>query len=390
MRRSLLVATGVALLAVPLATQGQPDSEAFVASARVLELTAREQLLLDELEQIETRLLVLHTDLQALHIQERELESHLSDLDRELEQQEKELEQRQLAVRFRVRALYMSSERSFLQLLFSAQDLRDLLMGSRYLAYVLRLDDEALSALNLQVDATQSLRDEREAEWQTLRGRITTRQQMQEEQRGLRERRGDLLGRVRNERRSAAIAALAADRAEEAVAEVTRSGEPPASPPVDTAAAAVAAVDPPVRSVGFSIQQGRLLFPAVGDVAGGFGWHAVEGTSERAFRRGLDIDAPPGADVRAVFAAQVRRAEWIRGFGNVVILDHGESYFTVYAHLEEFSVEVGEMVSTGQIIGRVGETGSMRGPYLHFEIRHQGQPIDPLDWVQIPPGVSLP
>jgi murein hydrolase activator len=390
MKRSALAAIGAALLLLPAVSLGQPDARAIVASARVLELTAREQLLLDELEQIETRLLVLHTQLQSLHIQERELESHLSELDRELEGQEKELEQRQLAVRYRVRALYMSSERSFLQLLFSAQDLRDLLMGSRYLAYVLRLDDEALSALNLQVDATQSLRDEREAEWQSLRGRITTRQQMQEEQRGLRERRGDLLDRVRNERRSAAIAALAAERAEQAVAEVTRPGEPSASPPTEPAVAPVAAAEPPVRGVGFSIQQGRLLFPAVGDVTGGFGWHAVEGSSERAFRRGLDIDASAGADVRAVFAAQVRRAEWIRGFGNVVILDHGESYFTVYAHLEDFDVEVGEMVSTGQVIGRVGETGSMRGPYLHFEIRHQGQPIDPQDWVQLPPGVTVP
>ena len=349
MRRALLAAVWGALLLAPVISHGQDEGSALVASARVLELTAREQLLLDELEQIETRLLVLHTELQALHIQERELESHLSDLDRELERHEADLEQRQLAVRYRVRALYMSSERSFLQLLFSARDLRDLLMGSRYLAYVLRLDDQALSALTLQVDSTQLLREERESEWAALRDRITTRQQMQEEQRGLRERRSDLLGRVRNERRSAAIAALASDRAEEAVAGATGPGDPAVEPPADTGGEPVAVVVPPSRGVGFAIQQGRLLFPAVGDVSGGFGWHAVEGTTERAFRRGLDIDAPSGADVRAVFAAQVRRAEWIRGFGNVVILDHGESYFTVYAHLEDFVVEVGEMVSTGQV-----------------------------------------
>ena len=89
------------------------------------------------------------------------------------------------------------------------------------------------------------------------------------------------------------------------------------------------------------------------------------------------------------FAGQVRRAEWIRGFGVVVILDHGDRYFSVYAHLDHFQVVVGEMVTTGQVIGAAGETGSMSGPYLHFEIRHQGQPVDPLDWVELPPGVRV-
>lgn len=384
------------LLLAPLASQGQTGdpADAAVAAARVLELTAREQLLLDELEQIETRLLVVHTELQALHIQERELESHLSDLDRELEKQDRDLEQRRLAVRWRVRALYMSSERSFLQLLFSAQDLRDLLMGARYLAFVLRLDDEALAALRAQVDETQFLREGRESEWQTLRSRITDRQQMQEEQRTLRARRGDLLRRVQSERRSAAIAAAEADRAEGALTQVTRgtsdTGQALATPPGETAAEPTPQVTGGSGTVGFGRQKGRLLMPAVGDVTGAFGWHAVEGTVDRAFRRGIDIDATAGDDVRGVFAGQVRRAEWIRGFGNVVILDHGDSYFTVYAHLKGFAVETGEMVTIGQVIGTVGETGSMRGPYLHFEIRHEGEPIDPLGWLQIPPGVSLP
>ena len=159
-------------LALVLCNQavGQPrESSADVAtSAQMLELTIQEQLLLDELAVVETRLLVLHTELQALHIQERELESRLEQLDRKLEQDEEQLEQRREAVSARARALYMQSERGLLQLLFSAQDLRDLLLGGRYLAHVLRDDQTVLSALQEQRRSTEELRTEREIEWRSL------------------------------------------------------------------------------------------------------------------------------------------------------------------------------------------------------------------------------
>ncbi len=391
------LATGSAAAQVP----GDPD-----LGAGLLALSAREQEILDELEVIETRLLVVHTEMQSLHVQERDLESHLVELDRELAAVEAELETRRAAVRDRVRALYIGSERGLLQLLFSARDPHELLVGGRYLSHALRIDEQELSVLTERRTAVEALRDEREAEYARLRERIADRQQMQAEQRELRGKRRGLLDEVRRDRRARALAAVAADGGEQAVAEATGGGggagggdvaadaaeggagdgSGPAAPPGDAIAAATSDTAP---TIGFAHQKGRLIAPLPGDVFARYGWYTVEGSRERAFRRGVHLEAAQGDPVRAVYAGQVRRAEWIRGFGNVVILDHGDRYYTVYAHLDRFDVAVGEMVTTGQVIGAAGETGSMSGPYLHFEVRHEGSPVDPLDWIELPPGVRV-
>ena len=363
-------------------------------TAQLLELSAQEQVLLDEMAAIETRLLVLHTELEALHIQERDLESTLLGLDQEVAVADRALQDRRDAVRRRVRAMYMNSEQGFLQLLFSARDLGELLQGSRYLAHVLRGDEKVLAALRTESVTRDELRAVRELEYQTLQGRIAQRQDTQREQRELRQRRTTLLGSIRWERRSVAIEVVEAERAEVAVREVTDPPDAPAVEPVAEAALEPIPTDPPpeeaaVTSLAFAQQQGRLIMPAVGDISATFGWYDIPGADDRGFRRGVDIDATSGADVRAVYAGQVRRAEWIRGFGNAVILDHGDGYFTIYAHLDAPMVSVGEMVTTGQVLGHVGDTGSTRGAYLHFQVRHHSDPVDPLDWIELPPGIGV-
>jgi septal ring factor EnvC (AmiA/AmiB activator) len=80
--------------------------------------------------------------------------------------------------------------------------------------------------------------------------------------------------------------------------------------------------------------------------------------------------------------ADVRFAGWFRGFGRLVILDHGAEYFSVSGHLAEMSVAVGDRVARGGVIGAVGETGSLSGPKLYFEIRRGGEPLDPRDWLR--------
>ena len=88
-----------------------------------------------------------------------------------------------------------------------------------------------------------------------------------------------------------------------------------------------------------------------------------------------------GTPVRSVAPGLVRLAGWFRGYGKIVILDHGDEYFTVLGHLEEIRVDVGDRVTSGDVIGTVGDTGSLLGARLYFEIRHGGEPQDPVDWL---------
>lgn len=99
------------------------------------------------------------------------------------------------------------------------------------------------------------------------------------------------------------------------------------------------------------------------------------------FRSGIVIQAERGEPIRAVFNGKVLYASWFKGYGNMIIIDHGDNYYTVYAHAEELFVSKGDMVENGEVIATVGDTGSLTGTNLHFEVRHHGKPIDPLKWI---------
>ena len=100
------------------------------------------------------------------------------------------------------------------------------------------------------------------------------------------------------------------------------------------------------------------------------------------FRSGIDIRADRGEPVRAVSSGKILYSSWFKGYGNMLIIDHGDSYYTVYAHAEEIFKKKGESVDIGEVIATVGDSGSMVGPGLYFEVRHHGKPTDPLVWIK--------
>jgi murein DD-endopeptidase MepM/ murein hydrolase activator NlpD len=102
----------------------------------------------------------------------------------------------------------------------------------------------------------------------------------------------------------------------------------------------------------------------------------------RTFRNGVDIEAAEGTEVQAVYAGQAVYTGWFKGYGNLIILDHGNDYYTLYAHVSDILVREGDDVRQGQRIGTVGDTGSLAGPRLYFEVRYQSKPQDPADWLR--------
>ena len=98
-------------------------------------------------------------------------------------------------------------------------------------------------------------------------------------------------------------------------------------------------------------------------------------------QNGIEIKAPMGAEIRAVLPGKVLYADWFKGFGNVVIMDHGDHTFTISGYASELLKREGDIVSQGETIARVGSAGSLKGPCLYFEIRYQGKPQDPMHWI---------
>ncbi len=123
-----------------------------------------------------------------------------------------------------------------------------------------------------------------------------------------------------------------------------------------------------------------FIWPVYGKITSNFGWrlHPIYGRSM--FHSGIDISAPTGTPVFASRAGTVTFAGWQTGYGNLVIINHG-AYETYYAHLSKINVFVGLQVSKGDLIGRVGETGTATGPHLHFEVRIGGKEDNPVAYL---------
>ena len=128
-----------------------------------------------------------------------------------------------------------------------------------------------------------------------------------------------------------------------------------------------------------------FIKPIGGRITSPFGWRRHPIFSSRSFHAGVDIGGPFNGNVRASNAGKVIYSGWYGGYGKVVILDHGQvngiPITTLYAHLNGASVSVGEYVSKGQVVGHEGTTGYSTGPHVHFEVRVNGRPNNPLNYI---------
>lgn len=118
-----------------------------------------------------------------------------------------------------------------------------------------------------------------------------------------------------------------------------------------------------------------LIWPVEGPVTSPFGvrWGRMH--------TGIDIAAPEGTPIKAAAAGTVIYASWMRGYGNLTVIDHGGGLATAYAHQSRLATSVGQSVAQGEVIGYVGSTGHSTGPHLHFEVRVNGEPVDPLGYL---------
>lgn len=130
----------------------------------------------------------------------------------------------------------------------------------------------------------------------------------------------------------------------------------------------------------FAALRGKLALPVRGELGSRFGSPRSDGGVTW---KGLFIAARPGDDVRAVADGRVVYADWLRGFGNLLIVDHGDSYMTLYANAEALLKQVGDVIRGGEPVATVGNSGGNAESGLYFEMRHEGRPFDPLNWVKL-------
>jgi len=352
----------------------------------------------DALKHSEQAISATNRKLHELSQQQQEANGEVSRLQRDSGKARASIAEQQAQLGKLLTQLYLHGQRDYLEILLSQQDPNQLARNLRYFAEISRARAELIR--NLRGDLRQ-LNDLTESEKKKAAEltRIKTEQAAQKKQlereQGARKAllaklsqriaaQRHEIGKLKNdekrltqliEKLSKLAAARAAREAKSVREPKPAPGRKPAEVVLNSALPAPEDSDSPFRQL-----KGRLHLPIKGELAGRFGSHREDGGVTW---KGLFIRSATGQAVKAVAAGQVVFSDWLRGFGNIVIIDHGGSFMSLYGNNETLFKQAGENVKAGDTVASVGNSGGIAESGLYFELRYQSKPFNPLTWVSL-------
>lgn len=338
-----------------------------------------------EIVEIEKNLASRHDELKKLQGELVKVSGGIADCRKEAERVKKEVDARRVQIENRLRSLYKAGEIGTLRIFFSAESFPQMTENMRYTRSVLDNDRRLVEEYRRRLERLRELEEKLESERRRLDGinrQIVAKTREIEVEK---EKKNQLLLKVRAEKKGyqASIRELQenARRLQAMIERLEAAGRKRYSTkPGDTGGKGDAL--PPVPDKGFGAQRGRLALPVSGTITTRYGRHKHPEFNSWTVSNGLSIAAPTGAPVHAVFEGKVIYSGYFRGYGNMMIIDHGGGYYSLYAHNSSLLRKEGSSVSRGEEIARVGDLDSTSGPKLYFEIRYQGRPVDPEAWVK--------
>lgn len=340
--------------------------------AKKNETKKTEKKLLQQLDAINQRLRIKERELTITIRILRENERKSGILTQELLSTQSRLAQYKDYLSKRLRRLYFAGKYGFWRILFTGQDYADILLRYRYnrimaytdAKYIMLTNIESKKIQKQQFDLSELDRSQRIQQQELIR----TKQAYMNEQ----SNKTVFLTKVRDDRATY----------EKTINELREAAQKLESVITELRQRQVTAQEVTYSGEAFSAMQHRLIWPVTeGKVINRFGRQKVPGGESEIILTGITIRAAVGMPVDVVHAGRVIFADWLAGYGNMVIIDHGKGYWTTYAHLQDMFVRKGQDVDRKQQIGAIGDSGSLIGPQLYFEIRKDGKAIDPELWL---------
>ncbi len=348
------------------------------------------------------------SQLDAMNAQKAQLEQQLAILQAELDATlrdlaaaKEQLRRQQTILNGRARGIYKNGKRTYLEIILNSTSLRDFMNRFSFLQFVLGQD----AYLVKKVQETKATIEAKERKQEQEKGEIQAKQaaiaaesqriaqlkaQLEQQLASLRAQKAQkqaLADRLKQDQ----VALLEAQRQEEAEANAltskinewnaqVRSRSATASRGQGrSGAGAPQAAPAPSPS---AVSSGGWVWPAgtMADITSGFGPRSSPTAGASSNHPGIDIGLPEGTPIVAAHSGVVSFAGYAGGYGNYTVIDNGDGVSTCYGHQSQIIVSVGQQVQAGQVIGYVGSTGVSTGPHLHFEVRVDGEPQNPLNW----------
>jgi septal ring factor EnvC (AmiA/AmiB activator) len=349
--------------------------------ARAKELRGKETQVLGQLRRTDRELRGTRSRLQNLTRRRRNLGQQLDLTRTDLHLSIQSLGGARARLSRRLRSIYKMGPARELEVMLSHQSFAQLMARWDFLLMVAEQDRQLVEDVRERKERVESL--ETRLQGHLSQVERTTRQTTSENRRlaRLREQRAGQVQSIQTQRQNYEAAAAELERSARALQRLLVQLEQKRKSR-DVQRRAEGRPAPPY-SGDFARGEGALEWPVRGQVIGRFGpeTHPRFGTTIN--NNGLDIAAALGTPVQAVAKGSVEyTSEDFASYGPIVILNHGDGFFTLYAHLSDILVSVGQQITAGQIVGRVGDTGSLKGAMLHFEVRKGGTALNPQDWLR--------
>lgn len=335
----------------------------------------------DALRESERAISEANRTLRELGSQSQEINGRLTELGAESRRREEALKAQQTLLAQLLYQRYLGGQSEPLKLLLNREDPSETARRMHYFGYISRARAELIAELRASLAQLTRIAQETERRAAELAA-VTAESRSQ---RALLERekraRNQVLARLSREiqRQRREIGTLKRDESRLArlVASLAKLvARSKAAPRVRNQRVP----QPPTADSPFLELKGRLALPVRGELVNRFGGQRADGG---VVWKGLFIAARAGEAVRAIADGRVVYADWLRGFGNLLIVDHGDAYMSLYGNNEALYKRVGDPIRGGEPVAAVGASGGNTDSGLYFELRHQGKPLDPLDWVEI-------
>jgi len=338
----------------------------------VQQLKGRERKIGEQIESVGKEIARTERYLRALRREEQDLKARMQRADTSLGAARDRLSEREQIFARRLREMYKRGRPGDLEVLMSSRSLPELLKRHRYMKLLAHEDRQEYEGIRQE---KVGIERDRQVLERGYREKVRIEQEKERERRNL--------GSGKQEK-ARLLVVIQKDRQlrEERIQEQQRTLKTLESL-IEGLMEEIARRTEPEEPLGeaFAARRGALPWPLEGRVVARFGRYRDRVLKTVTFNRGVDIAAAEGTEVRAVADGTVALTEWMRGYGKVLLIHHGSEYFTLCAHLSEILVAQGDRVLRGDVVAISGETGSLDGPKLHFEVLKGKEVQDPLEWL---------
>jgi septal ring factor EnvC (AmiA/AmiB activator) len=365
----------IALFAAAAIAHSLPEVKQRLANEReaAQELAGREATILGRLADLERQIELESRALRAAQVRLRAATQRLEVAEDRSQKAQAALDAQMAVVEPRLVARYKLGREGYVRFLLGSRSIADLLRRRRLFNALLQWDLDALALLRTQADAARAARDEL----------ADAHREQDQSVKSEAERRSSLHAKVDQQR--TLLASVQKEKAvhEQAVRELEEAEKQLRKKLAEIRRSHPSLVAPEILlKASIRKARGKLPFPVeTGRVEVPFGRAVDPRFGTVTLQTGIDVRAPMGAPVRAVWDGKVAHAGWFKGFGNLLIVDHGDGVFSLMAHLDQLEKALGDTVRAGEEVGTVGETGSLKGAYLYFELRDGQKPLDPERWL---------